>query len=1230
VGAHALQIVPVLRSVGGTIGAGNAIVLEGTGLIEGATTVTIDGQAATDLDVIAIGDRGTDQQVMDATVPAGVGAGVVTVTTAGGSFTLRPGSTITTQAAVTPGVDVGDTLATATTLTLSSNSEVTVTQSIGDNAFGAKDVDLYQLAASAGDTLTVELTRLTPFNGASFVRLFDSTGDELAEDGFSGPGNSPRLAFFTLPAAGTYFIGVSGFDNIAYDPTSANSGTLAATGTYSLRVERLEGGGRSSLTGVTSTATSGFATRDALGSVNIGQTLTLTGTGLRSSDLVVFTTSESGLGARATSTTLTPVSVAGDGTSLQVVVPVNAASGMVRLARENAGRFLQVVPTLSDVDQGVNDLFHDGGMRLRGTGFVEGGSTIHFGAAALTDFGPSQGPNVGLAFVHENDGIDLLVPNGVPLGPISVSTLGGRSAAFPLAFTGIVATATSGTPSNAGLPSANPGQAITLQGSGFDATTDVVFRVVSSSGQASERVVRPTTVVGGGAALTVVVPADAVTAVIGVVGDQNAREELLQIVPVVTGVDVTSVAGNGSTANVTVTGAGFVEGDNTVYRFGEVTVVDLSDASTPDVGFGNDDATLTLPLTAEAFGTVTVRTSGGTSAPFVVNVTAVESVALSGTPANAAAPSANPGQTVTVRGTGLRTTTDIVVGWTDSSGSEQATLVNPSFAAADGTEARFVVPDFSNGVFPVWIAGAATGAAIQVVPVVASAAVAGTGTPTVRLQGSGFVEGDGSVYTMGGVTLPDTSVSAGPNVISVNFVENKAVDLTPPVSGFGTVTVTTAGGTSAPIPWDVLAPGQGDLVDIAFAAAAGEILVASSGTGAAIHRVDPATAALLGSFAIPGGNSTSLGLQILPAAIPSLGGSAVAAGNLLVTNGGASFDKIFAVNPTTGAVMATLDLGQNLNPVAGVFHQPTGHLFVLDDSPNEVVELDPATGGVVRRFTTPFDISSGGLAVHPDTGNLWIGSSTSNSLAEVTPTGTLVRTVDLSQFGDLDVSGLAFRNSTDIWASSTRGLVYLLPDPQVGIAEDLTGVAGRIVTVPVLISSAVAGPERLESAEIVLAYDTTLLDTSSADVRVGAVAEGGRVEAIVDEAAGTIRLQVTVPELAPTAPRSGAIVEIDFRIVDTAAVQATAIDVQRATVNDGRGLLGLVTPAPRPGPDESDGLLTIAATASAPSNASPPLPPSPSWWRHFVLDLVDETLDPNRDLRIELAGVLVADEAISA
>ena len=59
----------------------------------------------------------------------------------------------------------------------------------------------------------------------------------------------------------------------------------------------------------------------------------------------------------------------------------------------------------------------------------------------------------------------------------------------------------------------------------------------------------------------------------------------------------------------------------------------------------------------------------------------------------------------------------------------------------------------------------------------------------------------------------------------------------------------------------------------------------------------------------------------------TLAGTPLPAGTLLVTNGGASNDRIIALNPVTGEQLAVLDLGQNLDPDAGAFHPGTGELL---------------------------------------------------------------------------------------------------------------------------------------------------------------------------------------------------------------------------------------------------------------------------------------------------------------
>ena len=249
--------------------------------------------------------------------------------------------------------------------------------------------------------------------------------------------------------------------------------------------------------------------------------------------------------------------------------------------------------------------------------------------------------------------------------------------------------------------------------------------------------------------------------------------------------------------------------------------------------------------------------------------------------------------------------------------------------------------------------------------------------------------------------MTDTSTSSSP--INV-FTSGSGVNLNMSASGsafahgFGDLTVQTAGGTSAAVAVNWLHPALGQLQDVAFDATANEFIVSN---GSQYHRLNPVTGAVLGSVDLPDAFTNAVGLQILPAAIASLGGTAVAAGSLLITDGDASFDKIFAVNPTDGTVLATLDLGVNINPVGGVYHAGRGTLFILDGSPDEIHELNPADGTILNTFAAPFGISFGDLAVDPVTGNLWVASSQSNLLAELSPVdGTVVRTVDVAPPGD--------------------------------------------------------------------------------------------------------------------------------------------------------------------------------------------------------------------------------------
>jgi subtilisin family serine protease len=140
-----------------------------------------------------------------------------------------------------PSTDVGDTLATAAALTPAPTSVVEGT--IGDGPNRSRDVDLYRIVVAAGQRLTLDIDArsLAPRSTLdSVIRLFDASGRLVASnDNDTRSGSESRDSFltWTATAGGTFFVGVSGFGNAAYDPRTVTADRRAgSTGGYRLTV----------------------------------------------------------------------------------------------------------------------------------------------------------------------------------------------------------------------------------------------------------------------------------------------------------------------------------------------------------------------------------------------------------------------------------------------------------------------------------------------------------------------------------------------------------------------------------------------------------------------------------------------------------------------------------------------------------------------------------------------------------------------------------------------------------------------------------------------------------------------------------------------------------------------------------------------------------------------------------------------------------------------------------
>jgi hypothetical protein len=119
------------------------------------------------------------------------------------------------------------------------SGNVRLSGSIGDGGFGSRDVDLYRITLQAGQRFVVDIDARTLSGSStldSYVRVLDAFGRQLSKnDDF---GNSyDSFLIYTARTSGTYYVGVSGYGNAAYNPNRANSGRNGSTGVYQISLE---------------------------------------------------------------------------------------------------------------------------------------------------------------------------------------------------------------------------------------------------------------------------------------------------------------------------------------------------------------------------------------------------------------------------------------------------------------------------------------------------------------------------------------------------------------------------------------------------------------------------------------------------------------------------------------------------------------------------------------------------------------------------------------------------------------------------------------------------------------------------------------------------------------------------------------------------------------------------------------------------------------------------------
>ncbi len=269
--------------------------------------------------------------------------------------------------------------------------------------------------------------------------------------------------------------------------------------------------------------------------------------------------------------------------------------------------------------------------------------------------------------------------------------------------------------------------------------------------------------------------------------------------------------------------------------------------------------------------------------------------------------------------------------------------------------------------------------------------------------------------------------------------------MTDPVHGFGTVTATTAGGTSAPLALNELEPADGYLRDVAMdRGTPGQMWIVDNANPARLHLVNTATGVDIRSITLTSGGgpatdfgSTSYfgGMQIVPATPGgqtslTLNGVAIPAGSILLFDGQTNPDRIIAVDPVFGTILTTLIMGKNYDMTGGVYDPFSGDIYITDRSvnPSQIVAINPATGAEIAnsRFTLPINAGEAGLALDPaHDGTFWYGTDQTNSIYHLAANGTVIKTDDLSTQGVTGgVNGLSFDNAGNMLVASQYGVIY--------------------------------------------------------------------------------------------------------------------------------------------------------------------------------------------------------------
>lgn len=157
--------------------------------------------------------------------------------------------------------------------------------------------------------------------------------------------------------------------------------------------------------------------------------------------------------------------------------------------------------------------------------------------------------------------------------------------------------------------------------------------------------------------------------------------------------------------------------------------------------------------------------------------------------------------------------------------------------------------------------------------------------------------------------------------------------------------------------------------------------------------------AAVGTLPRAGNSANDVDLEVLTHPL-TIGTTQLPPGTLLYIDGESGFAEVYAVDPVTGAVLATLQTQFGMSHVVGgAVHAGRSSIFLVQDrvpsgtvNDSVVAEVYSLTGTVLQTFqlAAPFTVNYGDIEVDEATGNLLVVSSDMGVMREVTVNGALV------------------------------------------------------------------------------------------------------------------------------------------------------------------------------------------------------------------------------------------------